>query len=219
MWEAQRDGQNVTIARPFPPGFFIEQRGEDLKKDDVVCKAGTELGPWEVGLLAGLGISEVSVTRIPEVAIFSSGDEVIPYDQPLKPGRIRDGNAVMLAAAISDAGGRATFKGIMRDDFDAFREALSAALDAHDMVVISGGTAVGGRDFISDLMRETGELIVDGVPMRSGRPLIVGVARGKPMIGVAGHPPEALRGFRLFGTLALDRILGRERPLPADTPT
>jgi molybdopterin molybdotransferase len=82
--------------------------------------------------------------------------------------------------------------------------------------VVSGGTAVGGRDFISDLVKELGDLLVDGVPMRSGRPLIMGVAGGKPVVCVAGHPPEALRGFHLFGVAALDRLLGRDAPLPED---
>jgi molybdopterin biosynthesis enzyme len=84
------------------------------------------------------------------------------------------------------------------------------------MIVISGGTAVGGRDFISDLVKAVGELIIDGVPMRSGRPLIMGRSGKKPIVCVAGHPPEALRGFRLFGAAALDRLQGRAAELPLD---
>jgi molybdopterin biosynthesis enzyme len=82
--------------------------------------------------------------------------------------------------------------------------------------VFSGGTAAGGGDFISNVIKAVGELLVDGVPMRSGRPLIMGVAAGKPIVCVAGHPPEALRGFRLFGVTALNRLLGRDLPLPED---
>ena len=94
--------------------------------------------------------------------------------------------------------------------------AVRQALGDSDMIVISGGTAVDGRDFISDLLRAVGELVVDGVPMRSGRPLIMGVADGKPLVCVAGHPPEALRGFRLFGAAAIDRLTGRDAGLPPD---
>ena len=104
----------------------------------------------------------------------------------------------------------------MTDDFADFVEAMHMALKNSDMIVISGGTAVGGRDFISDLIREVGELIIDGVPMRSGRPLIMGVSNHKPIVCVAGHPPEALRGFELFGVAAINRILGRNVDLPAD---
>ena len=103
----------------------------------------------------------------------------------------------------------------MGDDFDAFVAVIEEVLDDSDMIVISGGTAVGGRDFVSDLIKAVGELIIDGVPMRSGRPLIMGIAKGKPIIAVAGHPPEALRGFRLFGEPALKKLLGQKVVLEA----
>lgn len=218
MWEARRDGNRVTVARPFPPRFFIEEQGCDLKQGSVVIAAGTLLGAADLGNLAALGITQVKAARKPRVMVYSCGDEVIPFDQPLRPGLIRDSNSVMLSAAVREAGGIAIAGGIMRDDFDAFVLTAKRALGGADMLLISGGTAASGRDFISDLVRALGELVVDGVPMRSGRPLIMGVAQGKPIICVAGHPPEALRGFRLFGVAAMNRLLGRDVPLPADTP-
>ena len=216
MWEAKVAGNQVSITRPFPPRFFIEEQGCDIQQGAVVLEAGTRLGPMDIGNIASLGISRVDVARRPRVTVFSSGDEVIPYTEAMKPGAIRDSNSVMLCAAIAEAGGVPKFAGIMKDDFDHFASTLRSALRDADVGVISGGTAVGGRDFISDLLRETGDLVVDGVPMRSGRPLIMGVAGGKPIVCVAGHPPEALRGFRLFGVAALDRITGHPAGLPAD---
>ncbi len=216
MWEAKREGDRFTISRPFPPRFFIEDQGCDLKKGSMVVPAGAVIGAAELGTIAALGITRLPVARRPRVTVFACGDEVIPYDQPLRPGLIRDSNSLMLSAAISAAGGAAHSAGIQRDDFDAFVTTARAALKNSDMLVISGGTAAGGGDFISNVVRAVGELLVDGVPMRSGRPLIMGVAQGKPIICVAGHPPEALRGFRLFGVAALDRLLGRNLPLPED---
>lgn len=218
MWEAKRDDGRFDITRPLPPRFFIEDQGCDLKQGSVVAAAGTVLGAAELGNLAALGIGRVNVARRPRVTVYSCGDEVIPYAQPLRPGQIRDSNAVMLAAAVREAGGEPQAGGIMRDDFDAFVLTAKRALAHADMLLISGGTAAGGRDFISDLVRALGELVIDGVPMRSGRPLIMGVAQDKPIVCVAGHPPEALRGFRLFGVAALNRLLGRTAPLPADQP-
>lgn len=218
QWEAQLSGEGFTTNRSFPPRFFIEEQGCDLKSGTTVVAAGTVLGPTELGNIAALGIDQVQVARAPLVALFSSGDEVVPHTAPFRPGLIRDCNAVMLSAAVRQAGGMPVFHGIMKDDFDAFVAKARAALSEADMLVISGGTAVGGRDYISDLVRELGELLVDGVPMRSGRPLIMGIAGGKPVVCVAGHPPEALRGFHLFGAAAIDRMLGRGKPLPADTP-
>lgn len=216
MWEAKREGDRFTISRPFPPRFFIEDQGCDLQRGEIVVPAGTVIGPSELGTVAALGITMLTVAKRPRVAVLSCGDEVIPYDQALRPGLIRDSNAVMLGAAVTAAGGEARPVGILRDDFNGFVAAARQALADADMLLVSGGTAAGGGDFISNAVRTLGELLVDGVPMRSGRPLIMGIAQGKPLVGVAGHPPEALRGFRLFGVAALDRLLGRDVSLPED---
>ena len=216
-WEAQRNDDGITVTRPFPPRFFIEEQGCDITAGEPLIDAGKVLTPADIGTLASLGLDTVRVARQPRVTLFSSGNEVIPHTQAAQPGMIRDCNHPMLAAAITAAGAIPTFGGIMNDDFESFAIALKQALNASDMVVISGGTAVGGRDFISDLIREAGTLIIDGVPMKSGRPLIMGMAGDKPVVAVAGHPPEALRGFRLFGEPALAKLLGREVTLPEDT--
>lgn len=216
MFEARQQGDSFSVSRPFPPRFFIEERGCDLARDTVAAPAGALLDPATIGTIAALGIDRVDVMARPLVTIYASGDEVVPYTALPAPGQIRDSNSVMLAAAVTAAGGTPVIAGIMRDDFESFVSSVNGALARSDMVVISGGTAVGGRDFISDLVRSVGELVVDGVPMRSGRPLIMGHAGIKPIVCVAGHPPEALRGFRLFGVAAIDRLLGRETALPAD---
>lgn len=217
MWEAKQLGDNqVAAAREFAPNFFIETQGCDVKQGTVIIPAGTAIGPWDVALLASSGITSVSVAQKPQVGVFASGNEVIGASEKMRPGAIRDCNSPMLSAAIAQVGAEAKSYGIIGDNFDHFLAQLKTALSENDMVVISGGTAVGGRDFVSDLIREVGELIVDGVQMRSGRPLIMGVANGKPIVAVAGHPPEALRGFKLFGVAALDRLLGRESPIPED---
>jgi len=216
-WDAQRNGDTFSITRPFAPGFFIEERGCDIHEGQFMAESGVILKAFDLGQFAGMGIVDVACATPPKVALFSSGDEVIPHTEVLKPGSIRDGNSIMLAAAIKEAGGEACFAGIIKDDFDHFTTIVKKALSVNDMIVISGGTAVGGRNFISDLIEEVGELVLDGVKMRSGRPLIMGFAEGKPIICVAGHPPEALRGFKLFGAPAIARLLGQALMIPEDT--
>lgn len=216
LWEAKRDGDSFTISRPFPPRFFIEDQGCDIKKGTEIIATGTVLQPHHIGTLASLGIGSVEVSRQPHVTLIASGDEVIPYQAEFRPGLIRDCNTPMLTAAATAAGGLSQSAGIQGDDFDAFVNVVKQQLAIADMIVISGGTAVGGRDFISDVIREVGELIVDGVPMKSGRPLIMGLANGKPIVCVAGHPPEALRGFKLFGSPAIGKLLGQNVELPQD---
>lgn len=216
MWDCERSGNGFSIKRPFAPRFFIEDRGCDHMQGKVVVAAGSYLGPTEIGSIASFGVDSVGVAARPVVKLFSSGNEVIPISGKMRPGAIFDCNAPMLSAAVADSGGVAEFGGIMRDDFDAFVAAVRAALAKADMIVVSGGTAVGGRDFIADLVAAVGNLIVNGVPMKSGKPLVMGIADGKPIVCVAGHPPEALRGFRLFGVPALHRLTGRNAALPAD---
>ena len=216
MWEAKRNGDSITAERPFEAGFFIEAQGCDIAKNSTIIEAGQLISVEDIGLLASLGVDSLSVRKQPEITLFASGNEVIELGTDFRAGAIFDCNTPMLSAAIKQAGGIAISGGIMKDDFDIFLLALKSALEESDMVVISGGTAVGGRDFVSDLIRETGDLIVDGVPMKSGRPLIMGIANNKPIVCVAGHPPEALRGFRLFGVAAINQLTGRQAPLPEE---
>ena len=217
MWEAEIANDKFSISRPFPPGFFIEAQGCDIEKGSDVVNAGDKITPEIIGMLASLGLNEILVSALPQVTVFASGDEVLPHTADFKAGYIFDCNTPMLGAAINDAGAVAITGGIQSDDFDAFVNTLKNALSNSDMIVIAGGTAVGGRDFISDLLSEVGELVQDGVQMRSGRPLIMGIANNKPIVCVAGHPPEALRGFRLFGTLAINYLTGHSKEIPEDS--
>lgn len=219
MWEANREGDTIYVSRPFPPRFFIEEKGCDINQGDVILQAGNKIEPDHIGIFASMGMINVDVTKKPVVSVFSSGDEVIPHTDKMKPGYIYDCNSPMLASAVISAGGIPIMKGIQSDNFENFVVQLKEALHESDMIVISGGTAVNGRDFISDLIREVGDLIIDGVPMRSGRPLIMGVSDQKPIICVAGHPPEALRGFSLFGKLAINYLAGTNKELPEDSLT
>ena len=219
MWEAERNSDQFSISRPFPPRFFIEDQGSDFKQGDAIIDAGSVIDAANIGTIASLGLNEVTVAQQPRVTVFASGNEVITHTDPLKPGMIRDCNSPMLTAAIQAAGGQVELGGIVGDTFGAFVARVKEALGTSDMVVISGGTAVDGEDFISDLIKQVGELLVDGVPMRSGRPLIMGMGSGGiPIVAVAGHPPEALRGFNLFGAPAIGKLMGQTVELPEDAP-
>jgi molybdopterin molybdotransferase len=213
-WDVEQKGDRVVATRPLEKGENIEAQGCDQKKGDRLLPRGKRLEPADLYLLAAHGILRVPASIRPKVAVFSSGNEVIPATEPMRIGYIRDCNEIGLAAQIEEAGGAPVFRGIMRDDFDPFLAALKSALGEADMAVISGGTAVGGRDFIAELVGAAGKpgTVVNGVPMRSGKPIVLGVAGTKPIVCVAGHPPEAARGFNLFGRPALSRLLGEVGP-------
>ncbi len=206
-----RSGEKITIRRRYNKGDNIEARGCEIRKGDCILKKGIRLSPREIMTLASQGILSVEVAKRPVVAIFCSGNEVIPPSEPLKPGYIWDANSYSLSAQIEEYGGAPLFCGIMKDDFSAFKAALRERLERVDMAVISGGTAVGGKEFIVALINSLGKpgVVVNGVPMRSGKPLIMGVIENKPVVCVAGYPPEAIRGFELFGKPAIERLLGK----------
>jgi len=214
LFEVERSGKQILIKKPLSSGENIENKGCDLKKGSILIPKGKKITPDDIGILASQGILKVQVAKPPKVAIISSGNEVISPTKPLKPGFIWDCNSFSLAASVHQEGGIPIFKGIMKDDFNGFLKRLNKTLSQAHMVIISGGTAVGGRDFIKDLMNAAGKpgTLVDGVPMRSGKPLIMGVVGKKPIVCVAGHPPEALRGFLLFGVPVLERLLGKTSP-------
>lgn len=208
--DVTRSGKGITIKRGYNQGDNIEAIGCEIKKGEVILRVGTRLSPKEIMILAGQGILSVRVARAPKAAIFCSGNEVVPPSELLRPGYIWDANSYTLSAQIEEYGGLPLFYGIMKDDFSAFQEALKDGLSKADMVVISGGTAIGGREFIADLIHSFGGpgVVVNGVPMRSGKPLIMGVIENKPVVCVAGYPPESLRGFELFGKPVIKRLLG-----------
>lgn len=208
--DVTRREDNIAIKRSLNKGDNIESRGCEIKKEQVILRVGTRLSPKEIMLLAGQGISSTGVARKPVVAIYSSGNEVIRPSEPLKPGYVWDANSYTLSALTEEYGGIPLVVDIMKDDFDAFQKALRAGLTRADMAVISGGTAVGGKEFIVELINSLDEpgVVVNGVPMRSGKPLIMGVVAEKPVVCVAGYPPEAIRGFELFGKPTIARLLG-----------
>lgn len=217
QWDVTQEGDRIRLTRPLGKNENIETQGCDRKKGALLFAKGRRITPADIFLLAGQGILEVSVAKRPRVAIFSSGNEVIPPTEPFRVGAIWDCNSFGLSALVEEAGGTPLFKGIIKDDFDLFAKRLKEALAEAEMVVISGGTAIGGRDFTVDLVNAAGApgAVVKGVPMRSGKPLVLGAAGSKPIVCVAGHPPEAARGFNLFGRPALGRLLGETVEAPA----
>ncbi len=211
-WDVKRDGDKISVSKPSKPGDNIERQAEMRKKGEILLKKGHRISSDDIFLLASQGILGVSVARAPRIALFSSGNEVIPPTEPFKVGAIWDCNRYGLSSLIEEAGGHPLFQGIMEDDFENFTEKLKTGLQAADMAVISGGTAIGGEDFTANLINQLGPpgTLVNGIPMRSGKPIVLGLAEGKPIVCVAGHPPEAARGFKLFAQPAISHLMGED---------
>lgn len=208
--EGLPDG-TVEVRRPVAPGENVACAGEDVAAGEVALPAGIVLGPQHLGFLAALGVTSVEVFREPRVALISTGDEIVPAECVPKLGQMRDVNSVALAAAVRQAGGEPLTIGLVPDDLEVLLRATRHALYASDLVVISGGSSKGTRDFVLDAIDACGEpgVFVHGIAMRPGKPVIIGVAGGKPLFGLPGHPVSALVTFGLFVARAMRRLLGR----------
>jgi molybdopterin molybdotransferase len=207
--QTSRPGE-VEILRAVPEGENVLLAGEDVRAGEVVLPAGMRLEDAQIGGLMALGILEVDVVRQPRVGILSSGDEVIPPEQSPLSGQVRDVNSYSLSALVERHGGLAHRYGIVPDRPDALREFLRRALDECDAVIITAGSSASTRDFTASVINEMGApgVLVHGVNVKPGKPTILGVCEGKPVIGLPGNPVSALVIARLFVVPVLHHLLG-----------
>jgi len=181
----------IAVYKPVPPGTNLIFRGDDVKPGDLVLPAGRRLNVADIGALAALGQTCVSVRQAPRIAVISTGDEIIAPGEPLPMGKIRDVNAPMLLALAQEAGAIADFIGIIPDSVPDVRTALEKALVGHDLVLLTGGTSVGVKDAVPQAVTELGELLVHGLAVKPGKPTLFGQVEGKPVFGLPGNPVAA----------------------------
>jgi molybdopterin molybdotransferase len=200
----------IEILRPASYGENVIHADEDIKKGSLVISRGTRLRPQDAGALAGLGFTEVEAFRKPIVSLISTGDEIVEHGSSLKSGQVRDINSFTLSGLISEDGGIAVKKGIVKDDYNAIKQALTASLADSDMVLISGGTSVGARDMTAAIIEETsgGKVLFHGVAVKPGRPLIGGIVYSKPVFGLPGHPAAVAVCFGLFVKPVMNKLSG-----------
>jgi molybdopterin molybdotransferase len=202
----------VEVLQPVTPGNNVRPAGEDMRRGQTVLRQGTEIGPWEIGVLATLGLAMVPVTRQPQVAILGTGDEVIEVDQPLAPGKIRNSNSYLLEAAVRRAGAQAVRLGVARDTVESLREKFSQAIGS-DLIITSGGVSVGDFDLVKNIMAEQGEINFWRINMRPGKPVAFGHIGQTPLLGLPGNPVSTAVTFELFGRPVLRKLLGHTRLL------
>lgn len=203
-------GGEIGVLKPAAPGGNMVYRGDDVFPGKLVLKAGRTLRSEDIGALAALGITEVSVVKKPVVGIISTGDELVDINQTPGVGQVRDVNSSMLSAAIQDFGAEAKPYGIVRDGYQRLKTALIDALNECDMVLISGGSSVGQMDSTCAVIEELGELLLHGIAMKPGKPTIAGDISGKPVFGLPGHPVAAHFISEVFVRPLVQQLLGCE---------
>ena len=209
----KRDDREVRVFTPVYPRQHVGRRGADIAAGQAVLNAGDFLSPSRIGALAATGIAGVSVFEKPQVAILSTGNEIVPAGQPLGPGQIYDINRHTLAAVIGLHGGLPVAKPTAPDNLDELTAAVEAAA-GHDLVVFSGGSSVGERDLILDVLRGSGEVLFHGIAVKPGKPTVFGRVKDTPVLGMPGYPSSCLSNAYML----LVPLLRRMARLPEYVP-
>jgi molybdopterin molybdotransferase len=206
----QIDEHMIEILKPVAPGENVIQAGEDAQRGDHILKTGHRLRPQDIGALAGLGITEIWVYEKPTVSIISTGDEIIPAHQPLKPGLVRDINSYTLSGLISLAGGIPMRKGIFSDTYDVLRDVVEQSLRDSDMILITGGSSVGTKDMTAQVINDLGKpgVLFHGVSLKPGKPTMGGMINSFPIFGLPGHPAAVTVSFEIFVKPVLGKLSG-----------
>jgi len=203
----------VLVKKPVSHGENVLLRDEDFKKGEIVFSPGRRISPQDAGVLAACGCARVTVAKKPIVGIISTGNELVPVTRVPGPGQVRDANASMLAAYLSEYGCVPRIYGIVRDEREAFEAILSHALPECDLVLISGGSSKDDRDMTAGVIAGMGTVHVHGIAIAPGKPTIIGRVGGKPVFGLPGHPASAFVVLIAIVCPLLDRMLGITAPV------
>lgn len=204
------DATTVEIHRSVAPGQHMVSKDEDVAKGEMVLPGGSRLNPRQIGMLAAIGYSRVSVFSRPRVGIISTGDEVIPPDRTPTPGQVRDINTHTLSALVQAAGADSISYGIVGDDAGKLLATCEQATAENDMVLVSGGSSVGMRDLTLDTLEALpqSQILVHGVSIRPGKPTILAQCGSKAFWGLPGHVTSAMVVFMVLVKPFLDHIGG-----------
>jgi molybdopterin molybdotransferase len=214
---AKISGDTVAVAPVTKKGTNTRSAGEDLRQGEPALKRGQPLRPAEIGLLASLGIGEVSVYRKLRVAFFSTGDELVPVGRPLGSGQIYDSNRYTIYGMLTRLGCDVLDMGVIRDDPKAVERAFDEAAQSADVVITSGGVSVGEADYVKQILERLGEVLFWKIAMKPGRPLAYGRIGRAHFFGLPGNPVAVMVTFYQFVRDALLCLQGQATVVPLPT--
>ncbi|MFL5245410.1 MAG: gephyrin-like molybdotransferase Glp [Gemmataceae bacterium] len=202
----------LRVIEPVPPGRHVGRRGEDILPGTIVLQLGRVLRPQDLGVLASIGVAQISVVRRPGIDILVTGDELLPCGSRPQGYRIVDSNSVMLAALIERDGGLTQRIALIPDKRAAVESAMKDS--EADVLLISGGSSVGQEDHAPRVLAEIGELSIHGVALRPASPAGIGFLGNRPVFLLPGNPVSCLCAYDLFAGTAIRRLAGRSMELP-----
>jgi molybdopterin molybdotransferase len=215
MFENAQEADETMIEAlgPVAPGENVVEKGEDVRKGELVLQRGRRLKPQDVSVLAALGLTEAALYERPRVSVISTGDEIVTPETPVRAGLVRDSNSYLLAGLLAEEGALSIDRGILRDNYGPLRDAIELCVEDSDMVLISGGSSVGTRDLTERTVADLGRVLFHSVALRPGKPMLAGIVRRRPVFGLPGHPRAVSVCFDIFVRPVLWRMagLGKER--------
>ncbi len=206
------DPDLLRVSDPVAPWQHVRPLGEDIVATELTLPENHRVTPADLGACAAAGLSKIPVRRRPVVTIIPTGNELTPFNAPRKPGDIPEFNSLILSGMVREWGGEPVVSAPVPDDFGAIRRAVSDALASSDVVAINAGSSAGDADYTASVIESLGRLQVHGIAIRPGHPVALGIAGGKPVLGLPGYPVSAALTAELLLRPLLDRLLGAETP-------
>ncbi|UCD36586.1 MAG: molybdopterin biosynthesis protein [Nitrospiraceae bacterium] len=200
----------IEIISPTSPYENVRVVGEDIVQTELILPENHLIRPVDMGAMIAGGNHEISVRRRPFVTIIPTGNEVVPPGTPLRTGNIIDSNSFMVGAMINQWGGEYNRTDVVPDNKELLKQRISLSADISDVVIVLAGASAGTKDFTPNAVDELGTVLVHGIRIKPGRPVLLGTVRGKPVMGLPGYPVAAALTFEIFGRPLLCRLLGRE---------
>lgn len=204
----EREGNNIRCHKAVAPGENVIKIGSDIKKGTKVLNKGIVLMPRHVGVISSLGIKEILVKKIPRIAYFSTGNEILNLNEELSDGKVFDINSYTIINAIKEHGCAPINLGIAKDAKEDIKNKINEGIEKAELVLMSGGSSLGGEDFIVGTVKELGEILVHGIAVKPGKPVLIATIKNKLVLGLPGYPTSALSNFYILITPIIHKMLG-----------
>ena len=204
----QMGDEEIQIMAAVADWQHVRLLGEDMVATELVLPENHRIGPSDLGAMAAAGLIEVEVRRKPVVCIIPTGTELIRPGEPMEVGKIIEFNSLMMAAQVEEWGGRPVRHPIVPDDFGRIKEAVQQALETSDVVIMNAGSSAGSEDYTAQVVSEVGRLLVHGIAVRPGHPVVLGVAGSTPLIGAPGYPVSCVLTMDIIAKPLISRLLG-----------
>ena len=208
------DDTIVEIIAPVTPWKHVRTIGEDIVTTELILPDSHKIRPIDLGALLATGLTKVKVYRIPTAVVLPTGSELVQPGNPLQPGNIIEFNSRVLTGYLTEWGLQAERASIVTDQPHALKKAISEAVAGFDIIIVNAGASAGSKDHTAGVIAELGEIVLHGVNIRPGKPVILGIIKGKPVIGLPGYTISAVITLKLFVRNLADALLGAQSAPP-----